>query len=306
MDSSERRNPDLSRRTGGNDAGIRIALGACAAVAGLAALSVGFVLLLEAVPFFFLEGFSVIDLFGGRTWSPGGQEYSILPMVSATVQTAAIGALISLPLGLATAIYLAELAGPRTSAAIRGLLQTLSSLPTVVYGFFALTVVTPVLQSIIGPQYVGTYNLLSAGLVSGIYLTPLTASLVDDAVRRVPVRLRMGALGLGATRLEAVGQIVLLAARPGIFAAFVMSMARGSGQTMISAIASGSGPNLSLNPLDAGETLTSSVIRMAGGNLHPGGAEYHAAFFLGLLVFLLVVGLSAIARMLKHKMESRA
>lgn len=229
-------------------------------------------------------------------WIPQTGDFGILPLVTATFVVSGIAMAVALPLGLAMAIYLSEYASPRVRETLKPLLELLAGVPTVVYGYFALTFVTPVLRRVFGPDVVEIYNMASAGLVVGILVTPLVASMSEDALRAVPQSLREAAYALGATPLETTLHIVVPAAFSGLTAAFIVAISRAIGETMIVALAAGAGPNLTLNPFRAAETITGHIVRISGGDLSYNSIEYYSIFALGLVLFLLTLGLNILSQ----------
>jgi phosphate transport system permease protein len=205
---------------------------------------------------------------------------------------------VALPLGLAAAIYLSEYASPRARNILKPILEILAGIPTVVYGYFALTFMTPLLRSIFGSETVQIYNTLSAGLVMGIMILPMVSSMSEDALSAVPRSLREAAYGLGATRLETAVKIILPAALSGIIAAFIIAISRAVGETMIVAIAAGAGPNFTFNPFKAAETMTGYIARISGGDLAYDTPDYNSIFAIGLLLFVITLGLNILSRWL--------
>jgi phosphate transport system permease protein len=230
---------------------------------------------------------TVVGFLTGTEWNPSLGKFGIWPLLTATLLVSFIAMLVALPLGLASAIYLSEYA----SESIRG-----AGIPTVIYGYFALTFVTPLLQGVLGKDVVGVYNMASAGIVIGILVIPLVASMSEDAIHAVPVALREAAYGLGATRLETSLRIVLPAAISGIAAAFVVAISRTIGETMVVAIASGAGPNMTLNPFEAAETMTGYIARISGGDLSYDSIDYTSIFAVGLLLFFMTLGLNILSQ----------
>ena len=184
---------------------------------------------------------------------------------------------------------------------IKPVLELLAGVPTVVYGYFALTLITPVLRGIFGQNTVQIYNTASAGIVIGILIIPLVASMSEDALRAVPHSLREAALGMGATRLETTLRIILPAALSGITAAFIIAVSRAVGETMIVAIAAGAGPNLTLNPFESAETLTGHIVRISGGDLSYDSVDYNSIFALALLLFVMTLVLNIISRQVMRR-----
>lgn len=262
------------------------------------AVTVGIVLILvkDAIAFFQLPEVTLIDFFTDTIWQPQIGRFGVLPLLTATMMISFIAMLVALPLGLFTAIYLSEYAKPRTRNTIKPILEVLAGIPTVVYGYFALTFVTPVvLRGIFGDENVSIYNMASAGIVVGILIIPLVASLSEDALHAVPNALRQASYGLGATKLETSVRVIVPAALSGIAAAFVVGISRAVGETMIVAIAAGAGPNLTLNPFNAAETMTGYMVRISGGDLSYDSVDYQSIFAIGLVVFSMTLVLNLIS-----------
>ncbi len=240
----------------------------------------------------------------GTKWQPQIDAFGVLPLVTATLMTTFIGMLIALPLGLFVAIYLSEYASPRARSIIKPVLEVLAGIPTVVYGFFALTFITPFLRSLLGKDVVEIYNTASAGIAMGILILPTIATMTEDALNAVPSALRQAAYGLGATRLETALRIVVPAAISGIAAAFIVGISRAIGETMIVALAAGAGPNLTLNPFKPAETMTGYIVRISGGDLSYDSIDYNSIFAIGLLLFFITLTLNIISqRIVRHFRE---
>ena len=250
----------------------------------------------EALLFFNNPDVSLAKFFGTTEWQPGIGKYGIRPLVTSTLITSFVAMLIALPLGLAAALYLSEYASPKVRSILKPILEILAGIPTVVYGFFALLFVTPILQSLIGKDNISVYNMLSAGLVMGIMILPLISSMSEDAFSAVPRPLREGAYAMGATKLETSLQVVLPAALSGIGAAVILGVSRAIGETMIVAVAAGSGPNFTLNPLEAAETMTGNIARISGGDLSYGSIDYTSLFAIALMLFLVTLVLNLISQ----------
>ena len=287
---------DLSKRPRIGEAIIQGFLFACGALSIFTTLGIVAVLARESLLFFGSPAVSLLDFLGTTTWQPHALKFGIWPLVNATLVTSAIALLVSMPLGLSAAIYLSEYASPRARGLLKPTLEVLAGVPTVVYGYFALTFMTPVLRAIFGSNNVGVYNNASAGIVMGIMILPLISSMTEDALSAVPRSLREAAYALGGTRLETAVQVVLPAALSGIIAAFIIGMSRAVGETMIVAIAAGSGPNLTLNPFAAAETMTGYIARISGGDLSYDSLDYNSIFAIALLLFLLTLALNVISR----------
>jgi len=224
-----------------------------------------------------------------------------LPLVNATLMTTLFAMIIALPLGLGAAIYLSEYATQRVRSIFKPILEILAGIPTVVYGYFALTFMTPLLRAILGQNTVQIYNTLSAGLVMGIMILPLVCSMSEDALNAVPRALREGGYALGATRFEVAIKVVVPAALSGIVAAFIIGVSRAIGETMIVAVAAGSGPAFTFNPLAAAETMTGYIARISGGDLAYDTPDYNSIFAIGLMLFLITLLLNLVSRYLVHR-----
>lgn len=255
----------------------------------------------EAWLFFGDPNISVIGFLTGTEWQPKIGKFGVLPLVTSTMITSLIAMVVALPLGLTTAVYLSEYASPKTRSILKPILEILAGVPTVVYGYFALTFMTPLLRGIFGADTVDVYNMASAGLVMGIMILPLISSMSEDALRAVPGSLREAAYGLGATRLETTVRVVIPAALSGIVAAFIIGVSRAVGETMIVTVAAGSGPNLTFNPFEAAETMTGYIARISGGDLAYNTPDYNSIFAIGLLLFLITLGLNILSRTVSRR-----
>jgi len=239
---------------------------------------------------------SLVEFVTGTKWNPQIGQFGIWPLVTATLMTSLAAMVVALPLGLSVAIYLSEYASPRARGILKPVLEILAGIPTVVYGYFALTFMTPLLRSIFGIETVQIYNTASAGIVIGILILPLVSSMSEDALSAVPRALREAAYGVGATRWETAIKVVLPAALSGITAAFIVSISRAIGETMIVAIAAGAGPNFTLNPFDSAETMTGHIVRISGGDISYDSIDYNSIFAIGLVLFLLTLSLNIISQ----------
>lgn len=267
----------------------------CATISILTTVGIVYVLVRDALLFFNLEEVTLWKFFTQTMWAPQIGAVGILPLLNATLMTSLIAMIVALPLGLGAAIYLSEYASQRVRSILKPILEILAGVPTVVYGYFALTFMTPVLQGIFGRDTVQVYNMASAGLVMGIMILPLVASMSEDALTAVPHQLREGAYGLGATRFEAAIRVVLPAALSGILAAFIVAMSRAVGETMIVALAAGAGPALTANPFQAAETMTGHIARITGGDISYGSIQYDSVFAIGLALFVMTLILNIIS-----------
>jgi phosphate transport system permease protein len=269
-------------------------------------IGIVFVLAEEALQFFLDDEVTLLEFVTGTNWQPTIGQFGIFPLVLATLITTGIAMLVAVPLGLASAIYLSEYAPRRVRAIIKPILEILAGIPTVVYGYFALTFMTPLLRSIFGVSVVEIFNTASAGVVIGILIIPLVSSLAEDALYAVPSSLKEAAYGLGATRFEVATRVVFPAALSGISAAIVIAASRAIGETMVVALASGATPRnftwgedplfgYILNPFVAGETMTGHIVRISGGDLSYGSIDYTSLFAIGLTLFLITLGLNVIS-----------
>lgn len=262
------------------------------AISILTTLGIVYELTKEALLFFRSPVVSLVEFFTGTAWQPQIGQFGILPLVTATLVTSIIAMLIALPVGLGSAIYLSEYASERTRDAIKPTLEVLAGVPTVVYGYFALTFMTPFLRAIFGRDVVSIYNMASAGIVIGILIVPLVSSMSEDALSAVPRSLRMASYALGATRFETALRVVVPAALSGLSAAFIVSISRAIGETMIVAIASGAVAKFTLNPFEAAETMTGHIVRISGGDLSYNSIDYNSIFAIGLVLFFMTLSLN--------------
>jgi len=258
----------------------------------------------EAWLFFGNPEVTFAKFFGTTTWQPGIGHFGIWPLVTSTLITSFIAICVSLPLGLATALFLSEYASPKARSALKPVLEILAGIPTVVYGYFALLFMTPLLQKIFGDG-VEVYNMASAGIVMGIMILPLISSMSEDALSAVPRALREGAYAMGATKFETSLQVVLPAALSGIGAALIIGISRAVGETMIVAIAAGSGPNFTFNPFKAAETMTGHIARISGGDLSYNSIDYTSLFAIALMLFLVTLVLNLVSQSIINKFRQR-
>lgn len=290
------RTGDLRKRPRRRERLIQGFLFFCGAFTILTTLGIVYEIGKEALLFFLTPGVNLWKFFTGTVWQPQAGEFGILPLVTATLITTTFAMLIAVPLGLSVAIYLSEFASPRLRNTIKPTLELLAGIPTVVYGYFALTFMTPILRSIFGSDVVNIYNTASAGIVMGILILPLISSMSEDALSAVPHSLREAALSMGATRLETAIKIVLPAAISGLAAAMIIGISRAIGETMIVAIAAGAGPNFTLNPFKGAETMTGHIVRISGGDLSYDSIDYNSLFAIGILLFLITLVLNMISQ----------
>jgi len=245
------------------------------------------VLLVESAGFF--KQVSLLDFLTDTQWTPlfDDAHYGILPLMAGTLVTTAIALVVAIPLGTITAIYLSEYAGYRTREIIKPLMELLSAVPTVVYGYFALLFVTPLLQKLL-PELPG-FNMLSAGIVIGIMIIPYVSSVSEDAIRAVPMHLRESSYAMGATRLQTSLRVVIPAALSGIAAAYILGISRAIGETMVVAIAAGMQPNLTWNPMEPAATITAYIVQVSLGDVPHGSIGYQTIFAAGLTLLLMTL-----------------
>ncbi len=239
--------------------------------------------------------------FGETEWNPQIGKFGIWALVNATLMTSVIAIAVALPVGLSVAIFLSEYASHRIRSILKPILEILAGIPTVVYGYFALTFMTPLLRQILGPDVVEIYNTASGGIVIGILIIPLVSSMSEDALSAVPNALREASYGLGATKFETAIRVVVPAALSGIAAAFIVAISRAIGETMIVAIAAGAGPNFTFNPFKAAETMTGHIVRISGGDLSYDSLDYNSIFAIGLLLFFMTLTLNVISQWIVRK-----
>ena len=286
------------RRRYGEDA-IRVLLAAAALVSVATTVGIVVALLFPAIEFF--GEISIWKYLTGTNWAPlfEPSHFGVLPLIVGTLSVTLWACIVCIPFGLGAAIYLSEYAGSRTRALLKPLLEILAGIPTVVYGYFALTFVTPLLRDI--GLSVEIFNALSAGLVMGVMLIPTVASLSEDAMYAVPSDLRAGAYALGAKKLHVATRIVVPAAISGIAASFVLAISRAVGETMIVLIAAGQQPKLTFDPAQAVETMTAFIAATGNGDVPTGSIEYKTIFAVGLTLFVITFAMNVIAIRLVRK-----
>jgi phosphate transport system permease protein len=278
---------------------IERALFLCAALSVATTAGIVIVLTLETVGF--LREVSIVEFLTGTEWTPlfANKQFGVLPLVAGTVLVSAIAMVVALPMGLLSAIYLSEYAPAGLRRVVKPVLEILAGVPTVVYGYFALMFVTPLLQRFI-PDLAG-FNALSPGIVMGIMILPLVSSLSEDAMRAVPRGLREGAYALGATRMQTSLTVVFPAAFSGITAASILAVSRAIGETMIVAIAAGQQPRLTGNPFVPIETMTAYIVQVSLGDTPQGTIEYRTIFAVGMLLFVMTFALNLLSTWLRER-----
>ena len=266
-------------------------------------LAIVYVLVSEAIPFF--EYVSIKEFLTDTVWTPNYsiKHYGILPLVSGTLTTTGIALIVAVPLGTITAIYLSEFASHKVREIIKPILELLVGVPTVVFGYFALMLVTPMLQKIY-PDLT-TFNMLGPGIVMGIMIVPYIASLAEDSMRAVPMAMREGAYAMGATRFQTAIRVITPAAISGIVAAYILAISRAVGETMIVAIAAGQQPNFTFNPVESAATITSYIVSVALGDLEHGGIGYQSIFAAGLTLLIMTLLINILGHMVRKKYAER-
>jgi len=284
VDFSFKRSRNLKERA------IGALLFASAAASTLVTLGIVLVLLRETLAFF--SRVSPVAFFTGTTWTPLFQnpQFGVLPLLAGSFVVAAGAAVLAVPIGLLSAIFLSEYAGRRTRAVLKPVLEVLAGIPTVVYGYFALTFITPLIRTVL-PQ-TEIFNAASAAIVVGIMIVPTVSSLAEDALAAVPGPLREGAYALGATRMEVSLRVVVPAALSGIIAAFLLGISRAIGETMAVAIAAGNMPNLTLNALESIQTMTAYIVQASLGDTPHGSVGYQTLFAVGMTLFLITLAMN--------------
>lgn len=295
-DSTLRTQPDLrlraERRRIGEDV-VKGALALCALVSVLTTVGIVVALLQPSIEFF--REIDFIDYITGTDWAPlfKPAHFGVLPLIVGTLSVTFWACLVCIPFGLGSAIYLSEYARPRVRRLLKPALEVLAGIPTVVYGFFALTFFTPLLQNL--GTGVGVFNALSAGIVMGVMLIPTVASISEDAMSAVPRDLRAGGYALGASRLQVSTRVVVPAAISGIVASFVLAVSRAIGETMIVLIAAGTLPQLTVDPREAAETMTAFIAATGIGDVPTGSIEYKTIFAVGLTLFCFTLVMNMLA-----------
>ncbi len=269
----------------------------CAIVSVLTTIGIVFTLLKESLTFF--TKVSLKDFYFGTEWSPWTDKFGVAPLITGTLLITVIAICVALPIGLAAAIYLSEYASEKVRRTIKPILEILAGIPTVVYGFFALTFVSPLLGEIFTDMKI--FNALSAGIVVGIMIIPMIASLSEDAMSAVPRSLRDGALGLGATKFEVAIKVVLPAALSGIIASVVLAISRAIGETMIVTIAAGATPNMTFDPTQSIQTLTAFIVQGATGDTSYHSVIYNSIYAVGFTLFVFTLLMNILSQYISRK-----
>ncbi len=281
------------------DRAIELVLLMAASVSVFTTLAIVYILLKESLVFF--SNVPLWTFLTDTQWTPlfDDAHFGIVVLLSGTLSSSLVALAIAIPLGTIIAIYLSEFAEHRVREVLKPVLELLSGVPTIIYGFFALLVITPLIQKI----YPGlpTFNILSAGIVMGIMIIPYVSSLSEDAMRAVPMSLREGSYAMGATRFQTATRVVVPAAFSGIASAYILGISRAVGETMILAVAAGMQPNLTLNPLEPAATITSFIVQVALGDLPHGSVGYQTIFAAGLMLLLITLAFNLLGHWLRRK-----
>lgn len=300
-------NRSFKKRRRPGELAIRGFLLFCGAISIAITIGILYELGKESFLFFGDQEVSLVDFFTTTVWQPQVGGFGIWPLILGTLYITVIAMVVAVPIGLAAAIYLSEYASNRVRGFFKPVLEILVGIPTVVYGFFALTFMTPLLRSLFGSSVVGFFNVLSAGIVVGILIVPLISSLAEDSLRAVPDSLRQAAYALGASKLEVSTRVVVPAALSGIAAGFVVAMSRAVGETMVVTLAAGASPRnfalgddalfgYILNPFQGAQAMTGYVAITANGDLSYNTIDYNSIFAIGLTLFFMTFGLNALSR----------
>ena len=309
MATTELKDPPISKRLAKNikrnfiERVIEIILMFAALAATFITLGIVYILITEAAGFF--EEVSVIEFLTSKQWSPLFEDahYGILPLVSGTLTTSLIALSVAIPIGTIAAIYLSEFASHKTRESVKPILELLVGVPTVVFGYFALLFVTPLLQKL-NPD-LPTFNMLGAGIVMGVMIIPYIASVAEDAMRAVPMNMREGSYAMGATKFQTAIRVVTPAATSGIIAAYILGISRAVGETMVVAIAAGQQPTFTFNPLEGAATITAYIVQVAMGDLPHGSLGYQSIFAAGMVLFILTFIFIILGHMARKRFAER-
>ena len=307
--TTQLKDPPISKRLAKNikrnfiERVIEIILMFAALAATFITLGIVYILVTEASGFF--KEVSIIEFLTSRQWSPLFEDahYGILPLVSGTLTTSFIALSIAIPIGTIAAIYLSEFASHKTREGVKPVLELLVGVPTVVFGYFALLFVTPLLQKL-NPD-LPTFNMLGAGIVMGVMIIPYIASVAEDAMRAVPMNMREGSYAMGATKFQTAIRVVTPAATSGIIAAYILGISRAVGETMVVAIAAGQQPTFTFNPLEGAPTITAYIVQVAMGDLPHGSLGYQSIFAAGMVLFVLTFLFNILGHIARKRFAER-
>lgn len=295
----------LTRQRPASERVIETALFLCAAFGVLTTIGIVLVLLFETLEFF--REINPIDFFTGTVWSASikPQVWGVLALVSGTLLVAGIALIIAIPLGLLSAVLLADYAPTRVRTIVKPILETLAGIPTIVLGFFAVNFLAPqLLVPLIGPQNIGIFSALSGGIVVGLLVTPLIASISEDAMRAVPRGMREGAYAMGATKFEVVRKVVFPAAISGIMASIILAMSRAIGETMAVVLAVGAKPQFTFDPTESVQTMTAFIAAISMGETAQGSIEFKSLFAVGATLFIITLGLNLLSSWFVRKFRT--
>ena len=309
MTTTQLKDPPISKRLAKNikrnfiERVIEIILMFAALASTFITLGIVYILVTEASGFF--KEVSIIEFLTSRQWSPLFEDahFGILPLISGTLTTSFIALTIAIPIGTVAAIYLSEFASHKTRETVKPVLELLVGVPTVVFGYFALLFVTPLLQKL-NPD-LPTFNMLGAGIVMGVMIIPYIASVAEDAMRAVPMNMREGSYAMGATKFQTAIRVVTPAATSGIIAAYILGISRAVGETMVVAIAAGQQPTFTFNPLEGAATITAYIVQVAMGDLPHGSLGYQSIFAAGMVLFVITFVFNILGHMARKRFAER-
>jgi phosphate transport system permease protein len=307
--TTQLKDPPISKRLAKNikrnflERVIEIILMFAALAATFITLGIVYILVTEASGFF--KEVSIIEFLTSRQWSPLFEDahYGILPLIAGTLTTSFVALSIAIPIGTIAAIYLSEFASHKTRETVKPILELLVGVPTVVFGYFALLFVTPLLQKL-NPD-LPTFNMLGAGIVMGVMIIPYIASVAEDAMRAVPMQMREGSYAMGATRFQTAIRVVTPAATSGIIAAYILGISRAVGETMVVAIAAGQQPTFTFNPSEGAATITAYIVQVAMGDLPHGSLGYQSIFAAGMVLFIITFVFNILGHMARKRFAER-
>ena len=309
MTTTQLKDPPISKRLAKNikrnflERVIEIILMFSALAATFITLGIVYILVTEASGFF--KEVSIVEFLTSRQWSPLFEDahYGILPLISGTLTTSFVALTIAIPIGTIAAIYLSEFASHKTRETVKPVLELLVGVPTVVFGYFALLFVTPLLQKL-NPD-LPTFNMLGPGIVMGVMIIPYIASVAEDAMRAVPMNMREGSYAMGATKFQTAIRVVTPAATSGIIAAYILGISRAVGETMVVAIAAGQQPTFTFNPLEGAATITAYIVQVAMGDLPHGSLGYQSIFAAGMVLFIITFVFNILGHMARRRFAER-
>ena len=309
MTTTQLKDPPISKRLAKNikrnflERVIEIILMFAALAATFITLGIVYILVTEASGFF--KDVSIVEFLTSKQWSPLFEDahYGILPLIAGTLTTSFVALSIAIPIGTIAAIYLSEFASHKTRETVKPILELLVGVPTVVFGYFALLFVTPLLQKI-NPD-LPTFNMLGAGIVMGVMIIPYIASVAEDAMRAVPMNMREGSYAMGATKFQTAIRVVTPAATSGIIAAYILGISRAVGETMVVAIAAGQQPTFTFNPSEGAATITAYIVQVAMGDLPHGSLGYQSIFAAGMVLFIITFVFNILGHMARKRFAER-